>query len=294
MAEEFVICSKCGTRNFANDKICGVCSSEIEHFDDNTTENNKPPIDYLTLFLKVFLIIGLFFLCYALYTYNDKPENKNTEFAEVTKTTDTPTPKLQATPTNTEIIEPLESSITKIELNAPRLFIVHVRINKKLSEYELVQLAKNAKATIEAPSEKGRVFFRLEHMYENNVAWAAVDFTPTIKVRFLGQSIEDEEKIKSALNNITDYVGLWENLGVQGDIIIRIRNDKKRGYVFEYISSTDYQPSDIATPLIKKVRNGITVYKDTENEEQFFVVEKNGDLSAYDNDGMIEIYKRLK
>lgn len=104
----------------------------------------------------------------------------------------------------------------------------------------------------------------------------------------------DEEKIKSALNNITDYVGLWENLGLQGDVIIRIRSDNKKGYVFEYISSSKYQPSELASPLLKKVKNGITVYKETENDDQFFVVEKNGDLSAYDNDGIIETYKRLK
>ena len=187
-----------------------------------------------------------------------------------------------------------EYKLLKTVLNDKRAFNVAVRIYKKLSDEQLKSLAQKIKSDINAISEKGVVFFLLPEMEVDNGAWSAVDFDREVKVRIIGQSIKDEQKIKSELENITDYIGLWLDNGTQGDVIIRIRNDKLEGYVFEYISASDPKPSDLATPLIKTQKNEKTIFKDTEHQEQFFIVENNGDLSVYDNYGFVSTYKKLK
>lgn len=78
-------------------------------------------------------------------------------------------------------------------------------------------------------------------------------------------------------------------------ILIRICKDAKLGYVMEYIDILDLQKPvdpDLSKLLIKKTVNGKTMYIDEDNPEQYFVVEKNGNLSAYDNYGYIETYKK--
>ena len=55
------------------------------------------------------------------------------------------------------------------------------------------------------------VFFLLPEMVGNNGAWAAVDFDPDMKVRLLGQSVSDEQKIKSQLiypNSTTEFISV--------------------------------------------------------------------------------------
>ena len=130
-------------------------------------------------------------------------------------------------------------------------------------------------------------------MVDGNSAWAAVDFEPEMKIRIIGQSIADEQKIKAGLNSITDYVGLWSNNFYDGAVIIRIRKDKINGFVLEYISPLDPKPSALATPLIKKQKDGKTIFMDTEHTEQYFLIDENGDLSVYDNYGFVETYKKL-
>jgi hypothetical protein len=185
-------------------------------------------------------------------------------------------------------------TLTDIELNEQRGFNVSVRIAEKVSEDELRNLAQRVKKFVKAVSEKGIVFFTLPEMNLRNGAWASVEFTPDMRVTIIGQSIEDEKKIKLGVENIKDFVGLWTDAGLQGDLIVRIRQDKKEGYVFEYISSTDPKPSELAVPLIKTMRSGKTIFTRTEPPGDYFLLEENGNLSVYDESGLVVTYQKLK
>jgi hypothetical protein len=90
---------------------------------------------------------------------------------------------------------------------------------------------------------------------------------------------------------------LWKELydpyfNKDNTVLIRICKDAKLGYVMDYTLTFNLQSRTDPKLLIKKTVNGKTVYIDKENPEQYFVVEKNGDLSAYDNYGHIETYKK--
>jgi predicted nucleic-acid-binding Zn-ribbon protein len=43
METQFIYCSKCGTRNFADDKICGVCKSKLSSATNSQDKNQSTP-----------------------------------------------------------------------------------------------------------------------------------------------------------------------------------------------------------------------------------------------------------
>jgi hypothetical protein len=184
-------------------------------------------------------------------------------------------------------------SLLEIGKNDKFRFAIYLRISQMVSDNELISMARDVKDDINTISGQGTMFFLLPEIVLDHGAWAAVEFTPEMKVRMIGQSIKDEQKIRSALESITDYVGLWSDRSEQGDIIIRIRKDNNKGYVFEYISSTDTSPSNLVSKLIKRTKDGKTLFEDTESPD-YFLLEDNGDLSAYDEHGYIITYKKLK
>jgi hypothetical protein len=186
-------------------------------------------------------------------------------------------------------------SIDKIDLNKSRGFNVSIHIQDKLSDGDLKLVASKVKEDIHAVSDIGKVFFYLPEMTIDNGAWAVVEYNPEIEVRVIGLSIKSESEVKKELVRLDDYIGLWVDNFNEGDVVIRIRNDKQLGIVKELISPTDPKPSEYAVKLIRETRKGKTVYIDTENEmQQYYIVESNGDLSAYDKDGFIATYKKLK
>jgi hypothetical protein len=233
-----------------------------------TVNKNEPQkTDYFVLLL---LLAGLIFLYYNVFQKDKGLSSSDNE------------------------VELAPYSIINTDLNLKRGFRVSVRIYEKLPNLDLIDIAKRVKSDINAISDRGMVFFLLPEMLDKNGGWAAVDFNPEIRVRIIGKSIEDEYKIRSGLENVTNYVGLWMDNGMPGDVIIRIRKDKVEGNVFEYVSPTDPKPSELAIPLKRIQKGGKTIFIDNENTEQFFVVEENGDLLAYDNYGFICRYVKLK
>jgi hypothetical protein len=88
-------------------------------------------------------------------------------------------------------------------------------------------------------------------------------------------------------------IGLWRMPEYYDQtLLLRICKDAKLGYVMDITVISDLQRRTDPTLLIKKTINSKTVYIDKENPEQYYVLEKNGDLSAYDNYGFIETYKK--
>ncbi|MBK5272000.1 MAG: hypothetical protein JJE22_13395 [Bacteroidia bacterium] len=70
MKAEYINCSKCGTRNFADDKVCGVCKSTL-----NNQVKNEQKIKTTANPLKTLLIIlGIGFVIYCFIPTNNSEE----------------------------------------------------------------------------------------------------------------------------------------------------------------------------------------------------------------------------
>lgn len=83
MSHQFINCPKCGTRNFSDEKKCGVCNSRLiasnlkTHKDNNSMSPGKP-----NYFILVLIFGGIIFIYYNLFR-NDKSNDKpNTTFVD--------------------------------------------------------------------------------------------------------------------------------------------------------------------------------------------------------------------
>jgi hypothetical protein len=83
--------------------------------------------------------------------------------------------------------------------------------------------------------------------------------------------------------------------GFGEDVLLSIVGDDKQGYQLEFVSkSNKNERSVLTTPLIKQADKGRTIFWDRDVPEQYYILDKNGNLSAYDNYGFIETYRKYK
>jgi len=187
-------------------------------------------------------------------------------------------------------------SLLNVNLNNKIGFNISVGISKKHSNSELVDIAKSIRQNIGTVSDNGKVFFYLPEMPDGNGAWAVVNFNATIDVEIIGKSLKDEIIIRKNINNIKDYYGLWYDNFSKGVSVYRIRKDKIKGYVSEYVDPINPEEYENAWILKKGMKNGKVVFYDMEHTEDkvYFQIEKNGDLTQYDKSGFISTFKKLK
>jgi hypothetical protein len=111
--------------------------------------------------------------------------------------------------------------------------------------------------------------------------------------------IEDNQKINSSIKreirSLSDkrFIGIWIDNSLGEIALIGIRKDKQEGYIKEYIDPTTFEVAIITFPLNKVKKNGVTIFKEKESfSGDYYIIEKNGDLSSYDNQGYIATYRR--
>jgi hypothetical protein len=276
MGTQYINCPKCGTRNFLDDKECGVCNATLGT-QLPTYENSRP--QQLTSKKSNYLIVILLFVG-VLYLL----------FLQVTE-------KKSETPIDNSFVHSSISTpnytFKKVEVNIKK-FRLEINIENKLTDSQLISIARKIYLDINTTANSGAFFFYLPVTNKFKDAWARVDF-PEMQVSYLGQSLKQEQLINVSLDKITDYVGIWTSNMMRDGLVIRIRKDKSEGYVFEYITPDNLEPSRFPSPLKRVIRNGKVVFIEKDSpSSQYYVIEENGDLSDYDKDGLYETYKKLK
>ena len=187
-------------------------------------------------------------------------------------------------------------SILKVNLNNKIGFNISVRIPEKYSPDNLISIANSVKEEISTISKEGQVHFYLPEMPNDYGSWAVVSFNQTVAVDITGKSFDDEKIIKENINNVKDYYGLWYNNSEPGASVYKIRKDKHIGYVLESIDPKNPEPIQDSWVLKKGIKQGNVVFYDTDHaiDATYYKIQKNGDLSAYNVDGFISTYKKLK
>ena len=287
MSNQFTNCKKCGTRNFSDDEFCGICNHQLTLISAEDRPSKDKPDDNKPNPLSLFVVFGGIVILYLFIFHNANRTNEESSTSDASSNYST------TQLTNNSYSIP-HYTIADIELNNQQAFNVSVRIDDKLEEAQLLDLAQKVKSEISAVATNGVIFFLLPENEIDNGAWAAVDFKPYKEVRIIGMSLDDERDINLTVGDIKDYFGLWIDNLYKGDVIIRIRKDRSLGYVFEYISSSNPKPSEFATPLVKTKKAGKTIFKDTEHHGNYYVLENNGDLSFYDRNGYAITFKKLR
>ena len=114
MSNQYKYCSKCGTRNFVEDDICGACKSKLDFTSSRKTN----------YWIPILIISGILIFFYTL----------NTQDKEIVKSTpEVPSVDYQNLP---------DYKILKTTLNNKIAFNVKVGINEKLTNSQLKAIAQ--------------------------------------------------------------------------------------------------------------------------------------------------------
>ncbi len=134
MDNQFVNCSKCGTRNFSDDIICGVCKEKL-HDQSITNTKEKKPISFISRWgtpLIGLLIISIIYIAIVVYLSTQR-DNQNNLTSSLTTTSqlnqiDTSVFSIPEKPD----ISNIGYSIVDAQYKNPVRCVLSVRLDKKI------------------------------------------------------------------------------------------------------------------------------------------------------------------
>jgi hypothetical protein len=246
------------------------------------------------------LIISIIYIAIVVYL-STQSENQNNQTNSSTTTSnlnqiDTSVISIPEEPD----ISNVHYSIVSAQYKNPVRCVLSVRLNKKIPQSQLAMIANKIRQESDCVSDIIYIAFLLPEIKLGSGAWANVDFTPNIKIKFLGPSLEKEQEFKAKIigENI-EVIGRWvdNTLDTKGEgVLERMRYNSKGVLILEiYTIEEPYKESPLPRILKKMVKNGKTIYIDIESDVygEYFIINKNGDLECYDNQGYIQTNKKI-
>lgn len=156
-----------------------------------------------------------------------------------------------------------------------------IRLNKKVSEEILGEIALKLKAGDSHQYERTLICYYLPGMTVGSGAWATTHFDPDLQVQILGltEQAEKTQKSKPQPSN-RKVIGKWVDSGIAGGTITIFRKDG--GYFME----TQYSDGSCGTRRL--VKASARRYNNPESDAgDHFVINSDGDLEISDNDGLM-------
>ena len=182
-----------------------------------------------------------------------------------------------------EIIdEETNDKVSKCNLN--------IRLNKKVDKAVLKDIA----LTLQEDRKKFEnlwIFYLLPDMEPGAGAWATTHFTPELEVEILGATEQEDKKLDETPLPEGKIVGQWrdDTPMIENVKIIYKADDKLK------IQTTYKDGSQSDDKLIKKKENGKTRYDFADNPHgEYFIVEDNGNLGMYGENGKFKEAKKIE
>jgi|AntRauTorckE5430_2_1112549.scaffolds.fasta_scaffold13730_2 hypothetical protein len=170
------------------------------------------------------------------------------------------------------IDEEINESFSKTNIN--------IRLNKRIDEEVLTEIAKELKSA-RTEYSKVWIFYLLPNMTLGKGAWATTNFAPDLDVKILGCTIEE--------------ISGMESTKVTGEILNKWKDYNAHSECIKYLVKED-QILKMKTISCKDGWNHVQVLKETnqngkikyeyENDfGEYYLVQKNGILSIFSEDG---------
>lgn len=180
------------------------------------------------------------------------------------------------------INEETNPAISKCKLN--------ICLNKKVDEQVLKDIAMDLRVD-RKKFENLYIFYLLPDMEPGAGAWATTHFTPDLEIKILGATKEEDKMLDEIAMPEGEIIGKWrdETLMIESVEIIYKADGKLRiQTIYHDGSQSDYE-------LIEKQENGKTRYDFVDNPHgEYFIVEDNGNLGMYGENGKFKEAKKMK
>lgn len=164
-----------------------------------------------------------------------------------------------------------------------------IRLEKEINEIQLKNIALELKR--KRPNFKNYYIFYLlpQHPFGNE-AWALTNFTPELEVKILGAKKESIIKMNNSIVS-GEILNIWKSnnaILTSRNFLVKENNKLFIKIIFAKNSYSDQ--TEITMEVSKTIQNGLTKYTSNNKHGEYYLIEKNGNLALYDEDGKFEEY----
>lgn len=169
---------------------------------------------------------------------------------------------------------------------------IDVRLNKKVSEETLRNIALKLKAQDPTPYERTFICYVLPGMKVGAGAWATTHFNPDLKVEILGLSIQQERALLAQPEDPSrEVIGTWLDERPRfGSRIVLFRENGSLFLEFRCWdgSSIKQQMAERGTPIKR-------IFRTTRSNPfgEFYLIDENGNLQIHDEEGHIATARKI-
>jgi len=174
---------------------------------------------------------------------------------------------------------------------------IDIRLERKVSEDFLKKLA--SKIREDEPKKFDRIFlsYYLPNMTYGAGAWATTHFETNLKVKILGTTIKEEGILLNEPKKILydEIIGEWfdDSPYVAGKYTFI----KKSGKIFMIRKLNKGRKKGTKIEMIQKNQSGRIRFEEKKKRNdsgEYYLIEKNGNMSVYDNAGHIFTMRSIK
>ena len=135
--------------------------------------------------------------------------------------------------------------------------------------------------------EKLFVFYYLPDMNVKEMAWATGHFNPNLEINILGITNSEQEQLKNIDLPTGEIIGDWYDNTTHAEnriIIYKVDGNYKMQITYKGESSFEKD-------LKHSIQDGLLRFDYENNFGEFLLIEEDGNLGQYDNDGLFSIAK---
>jgi hypothetical protein len=192
-----------------------------------------------------------------------------------------------------EIFESVNYTIIKKTNIADVKGTIDIRLEKKVTENFLQKLALKLRDA--EPRKYDRLFitYYLPGMRPGSGAWATTHFAPNLKVEILGTTIDEEKALSSGPKNTSrEIIGEWlDEVPFVGAKYTLMKKNDKITMVRKFKDGSGSEKE-----MIQVNQSGRTRFEEKGGNRhgEYYLIERDGNLGAYDQQGFIRTMRSIR
>jgi len=165
-----------------------------------------------------------------------------------------------------------------------------IEINMKIT---VGQIATLADELYKSKPEQRRfyIFYNLKGMDTNKGAWATSHFDPELEIQILGSTEEQDNKTANVSDISGEIIGKWRSeSSLMGAVLVLYKDSN--GKLNMKITFKD--GSSMTNEISEETKQNMKILKDGNSHGEYYIIEQNGNLGMYGNNGKFDEAKIIK
>lgn len=160
---------------------------------------------------------------------------------------------------------------------------IEIELNKKVDEKILKEIALEIRKDRQQYN-KLWIFYHITDMTEG-LAWATTHFTPDLKVEIIGSTETQDHETSKTTDIKGEILGKWRSeKSLMGATLILYKNVESKLKMRITFKDGGKMESEIK----QLIKDGKTRYNDDNKHGEYYILETNGNLGLYDNEGKFD------